>query len=351
MRTALISNPPYNMKWKVPVFAQIQPRFYDCELQPESNANFAFVLTALDKVNEKAVFILPRPVLNGGVEKEKEIRKYLVEKNLIEAVITCPDKMFESTGIAVCIIIFNKNKSTTQIELIDMSNTYDVVEREQRGQYGGESHTNRVYKKAEKVFSDEQMEYAITAIKEHTTEKNFSVCVTPEDVRQRKYDLLPSAYFEIDFEPQPHREYKEIITDLNHVIKEKNGLKITVNESIAKSMGLYEIFQMFKESEENNRAMNEMLGFTGEKILTENFIALSKKAGELKVENGHKDYISTILISILQMWKQHIMYLNVEENRYLLELRDALLPDLMSGKIDVDGEKQSRPDSSGLPKP
>lgn len=40
-------------------------------------------------------------------------------------------------------------------------------------------------------------------------------------------------------------------------------------------------------------------------------------------------------MSILQMWKQHIMYLNIEENRFLLELRDALLPDLMSGKIDV----------------
>ena len=30
-----------------------------------------------------------------------------------------------------------------------------------------------------------------------------------------------------------------------------------------------------------------------------------------------------------------IMYLNNEENRYLAEFRDALLPDLMSGKIEV----------------
>ena len=38
---------------------------------------------------------------------------------------------------------------------------------------------------------------------------------------------------------------------------------------------------------------------------------------------------------IFNMWKQHIYYLNIEENRYLVELRDALLPELMSGKIDV----------------
>lgn len=34
--------------------------------------------------------------------------------------------------------------------------------------------------------------------------------------------------------------------------------------------------------------------------------------------------------------EQHIFYLNEEENRYLAELRDALLPELMSGKIDVE---------------
>ena len=59
MSTALISNPPYNMKWKIPIFAQIQPRFCNCELPPENNANFAFILTALDMVDARAVFILP----------------------------------------------------------------------------------------------------------------------------------------------------------------------------------------------------------------------------------------------------------------------------------------------------
>lgn len=336
MNVSLVSNPPYNMKWKLPVFAQLQSRFNDCDLPPESNANYAFILTALDKVDKKAVFILPCIVLNGGLKQEKEIRKYLIEKNLIEAVITCPNNMFESTGIATCIIVFNKHKSTTQIELIDMRNTYEVEEREQRGQYGGTSHTNRVYKKAVNVFSDEQMKRAIKAIEEHTTEKEFSVSISLESVREKKYDLLPSAYFEIDFEPLHHREYKDIIADLNHVIEEKNGLKLTMNESLAKAIGLYEIFQAFKASEEINKAMNETLGFTGEKIISENFIAMSKKAGELKFENGRKDSVSTILMSILQMWKQHIMYLNNEENRYLTELRDALIPDLMSGKIELN---------------
>ena len=59
MGTALISNPPYNMKWRLPPFAQIQKRFCDCELPPESNANYAFILTALSLIDDKAVFLLP----------------------------------------------------------------------------------------------------------------------------------------------------------------------------------------------------------------------------------------------------------------------------------------------------
>ena len=325
------------MKWKLPIFAQLQPRFKDCELTPESNANYAFILTALSMVDNKAVLLLPCSILTSKLKEEVAIRKYLVDKNLIEAIITCPGNMFESTGIVTCIMVFNKQKTTTNIELIDMSNTCSTETREQRGQYGGNSHTNRVYKKTVNVFTDEQMKRAINAIEKHTNEKGFSVCVSLEKIKDMNYGLLPSAYFEIDFnDSKPHREYGEIIDDLNRIIDEKNGLKLTMNESLAKAIGLYDIFLQFKKSEEINASLNKSLSFTGKSIEKENFIQLSKNKGELKFENGRKDRVSTILMSILQMWKQHIMYLDIEENRYLVELRDALLPDLMSGKIELE---------------
>ena len=147
--------------------------------------------------------------------------------------------------------------------------------------------------------------------------------------------LTPSRYIESQETNLKHREYADIVSDLNRIIEEKNGLKLTMNESLAKSIGLYDVFVMFKSSQETNESINEMLKIIDQKIEKENFIFMSKKAGEIKFENGSKDSISTILMSIMQMWKQHIMYLNNEENRYLIELRDALLPDLMSGKIEV----------------
>lgn len=261
---------------------------------------------------------------------------------MIEAVITCPNNMFESTGIATCIIVFNKYKKTQQVEFVDMRNTYDEEEREQRGQYGNKSHTNGVYKKKIAIFNDEQIEKAINAVKNHVTEKGFAISAGLENIKENKYNISPGRYIEIDMEPQQHREYKDIIKDLNHIIEEKNGLKVTMNGSLAKSVGLYDVFESFKQSEEINKTINEMLGFTGEKIIEEKFVAISKKKGEFKFENKHKDKVSTILMSILQMWRQHIMYLNTEENRYLAELRDALIPDLMTGKKDIEQKEEGR---------
>ena len=56
---ALISNPPFNLKWESPPFAQIQPRFAEFDVPPDSNANFAFVLSGVQKA-DKCVFILPQ---------------------------------------------------------------------------------------------------------------------------------------------------------------------------------------------------------------------------------------------------------------------------------------------------
>ncbi len=337
MSTALISNPPYNMKWTLPPFAQIQPRFNDCELPPESNANYAFILTALQLIDDKAVFLLPCGVMTTDNKQEKEIRKYFVDKNLIEAVITCPDKMFEKTIVPTCILVFNKHKQTTDIAMVDMRQQYTIEQRKQNGQFGGDSHTKRTYVKEIKTFSTDDMEKAIKAINEKQEIPEFARTISQQDVIQNDYVLTPARYLTFEKREVLHREYSDIVADLNRTIADKNLLKLTVNETIAKSLGLYEFGIMQKEARENAKAMNDGLGkLIGCEILVDDYISLTKKKNEIKFENNSKDKLSTIFLSILQMYKQHIIYLNNEENRYLAELGDALLPDLMSGKLNVE---------------
>ncbi len=334
MGTALISNPPYNMKWTLPPFAQIQPRFLECELPPENNANFAFILTALSMIDDKAVFLLPCGILSADTKREYEIKKYLIEKNLIEAVITCPDKMFEATSIPTCIMVFNKKKETTHISFVDMRQTYALEQREQNGQYGGKSHESRTYIKAIKVFTNEQMQKAIDSITNQSAIPRFSKTVSIQTIAKNDYNLIPSRY--IDFQEQEfeHREYSDIVADINRITTAKNACKLTINDSLAKTLG-FDI-SLYKQDQQQDSKLDEVLKKLGaEPLIKQNYFTTSKNKNEIKFENNSKDILSSVLIMILNTWKQHIYYLNNEENRYLAELRDALLPELMSGKIDI----------------
>lgn len=330
-----ISNPPYNMKWKQPPFAQLQDRFSQCETPPESNANFAFVLTALSEINGKASFILPNGVLKDGTSQEQKIREYLVNSNLIESVILNPNKMFEATDIGTCIITFNKNKTTSKIEMVDLRNKYITEEREQRGQYSGASHTNRTYKKEINVITAEQIQDALARVRERSSVKEYCKSVSIDDVKANKYSLAPPTYIEFDFEKEnKHREYSDILSDLNKVIAEKNTCKLTINETIAKSLGFD--LELYKQDRLQDKELNDLLErLAGSKIKKHDYFRATKNKNEIKFENNSKEQISSIFMMIFQTWKQHIYYLNNEENRYLAELRDAMLPDLLSGKMEI----------------
>lgn len=330
---SVVSNPPYNMKWKLPPFAQLQPRFNDCELPPESNANYAFILTALSFCKDKAAMILPNGVLSTDNAQEKAIRRYLVEQNLVEAVISCPDKMFEATSIATCILVLNKQKTTTHISFVDMRQTFETEQREQNGQYGGASHENRTYKKEVKVFTDEQMQKAIDSINNQSAIPEFSKSVSIQTVAENDFILIPSRYIEFQEQEFKHREYSDIVADINHITAEKNACKLTINESLAKMLG-FDV-ELYKQDQEDS-GLNDLLKQLGvEPLIKQNYFTASKNKNEIKFENNSKDILSSVLIMILNTWKQHIYYLNNEENRYLAELRDALLPELMGGKIKL----------------
>lgn len=95
--------------------------------------------------------------------------------------------------------------------------------------------------------------------------------------------------------------------------------------------------ELLKKSAETTKNINEgairLLGL--EPLEGESYFTTSKRAGEIKIENTSKESMSSLFRFFLPMWKQHIYYLNECENELLTEFRDALLPELMSGQLDV----------------
>lgn len=122
---AIVSNPPYSIKWDGdanPLMIN-DPRFAPAGvLAPKSKADLAFTLHILHwlAVNGTAAIVeFPGVLYRGGAEQK--IRQYLIDNNYVDAVIQLPPDLFFGTTIATCIVVLKKSKADNATLFIDAS--------------------------------------------------------------------------------------------------------------------------------------------------------------------------------------------------------------------------------------
>jgi type I restriction enzyme M protein len=128
---AVVMNPPYSVKnWNKAELKVSDPRFeIGGALPPDSKGDYAFLLHGLYHLGTKGTMgiVLPHGVLFRG-SSEGEIRKKLIDRNQIDAVIGLPSTLFTNTGIPVAIIILKKSRNITDpVLMIDASNHFIKV--------------------------------------------------------------------------------------------------------------------------------------------------------------------------------------------------------------------------------
>lgn len=108
----VMANPPFNLKkWRTENELVTDIRWAGYGVPPVSNANYAWILHMLSKlnvVNGVAGFLLANGAL--GDSDTYEIRRKLIENDKVEAIIVLPREMFYSTDISVTLWILNQNK-------------------------------------------------------------------------------------------------------------------------------------------------------------------------------------------------------------------------------------------------
>lgn len=127
---AIVSNPPYAIKWA----GKSNPLLINDErfapagiLAPESKADLAFTMHMLSWLSAKgtaAIVEFPGVLYRSNERGEPSIRKYLVENNFIDSIIQLPKNLFFGTSIATCIIVLKKNKKDNSILFVDASDEF-----------------------------------------------------------------------------------------------------------------------------------------------------------------------------------------------------------------------------------
>ena len=122
---AIVSNPPYSIKWDGDANPLLinDPRFAPAGvLAPKSRADLAFtmhILSWLAVDGTAAIVEFPGVLYRGGAERK--IRKYLVDNNYVDTVIQLSPDLFFGTAIATCVIVLKKSKTDNAVLFIDAS--------------------------------------------------------------------------------------------------------------------------------------------------------------------------------------------------------------------------------------
>lgn len=178
---AIVSNPPYSVKWKGsddPTLIN-DDRFAPAGvLAPKSKADFAFVLHALSYLSSKgraAIVCFPGIFYRSGAEQK--IRRYLVDNNYVETVISLAPNLFYGTTIAVNILVLSKHKTDTTTQFIDASGLFDKK-------------TNN------NVLQDAHIEQIMAVFESKANVDHFASSVSHDRIAANDYNLSVSSYVE-----------------------------------------------------------------------------------------------------------------------------------------------------------
>ncbi|HOO49742.1 MAG TPA: type I restriction-modification system subunit M [Alphaproteobacteria bacterium] len=216
---AIVSNPPYSVKW----IGSDDPTLINDDrfapagvLAPKSKADFAFVLHALSYLSSKgraAIVCFPGIFYRGGAEQK--IRKYLVDNNYVETVISLAPNLFYGTTIAVTILVMAKNKPNTDIQFIDAS-----------GEEFFKKETNN------NVMYDDHIAHIMEMFDKKENVDHVAATVPYEKVKANDYNLSVSSYVE----PKSTKEDIDPVklnADIDATVKNITKLRTDINAIIA----------------------------------------------------------------------------------------------------------------------
>jgi len=109
----IMANPPFNLKaWRGADELTDDPRWAGYEVPPAGNANYAWILHMISKLSENGVagFVLANGSMSTNTNSEGEIRKKILENDLVDCMIALPGQLFFTTQIPVCLWFISRNK-------------------------------------------------------------------------------------------------------------------------------------------------------------------------------------------------------------------------------------------------
>ncbi|MBR5758477.1 MAG: N-6 DNA methylase, partial [Thermoguttaceae bacterium] len=177
----VLANPPYSIKnWNRNAFAADKYGRNFLGVPPQGRADFAFIQHILRSMNEtsgRCAILLPHGVLFRN--EEKELRKTMIEKDLVESVIGLAPNLFFNATMEACILVCRTKKDKTRKNKILFIQAVNEFSRIGTQNFLDEEHINRI----------------ASSYNRYENETDFARIVDFDEVANNDFSLNLSLYF------------------------------------------------------------------------------------------------------------------------------------------------------------
>jgi len=213
---AIVSNPPYSIKWVGdgdPTLINDERFAPAGKLAPKSYADYAFIMHVLNHLSSKgraAIVCFPGVFYRKGAERT--IRQYLVDNNFVDCVIALPENLFFGTSISTCILVMSKNKMENKTLFIDASNEFKK-----------ETNNN--------ILGPENIKKIVDEFREKSDIDYFARLVDNGEITNNDYNLSVSTYVE----KEDTREVIDIDVlnaEIERTVAKIDSLRVSIDEIV-----------------------------------------------------------------------------------------------------------------------
>ena len=229
----VLANPPFNDSDWSGQLLQSDPR-WQYGTPPASNANYAWLQHMIYHLSPKGVMacVLANGSLSSQTNNEGEIRKSLVENDLVDCIVALPKQLFYNTGIPACIWFISRKrtgngdrKRTGEILFIDASEIGFMADR---------THREFTEKDVAKI-SDTYHEWRKRDSK-YEDIKGFCKSANIEEITKHNFVLTPGRYVGIKDEEDDGIPFEEKMTELATKLSEQMKEEKRLDEEIKKQL-------------------------------------------------------------------------------------------------------------------
>lgn len=221
-------------EWGKDQIADDDPRF-NYGMPPSNNANYAFIQHMIHHLNDTGM--AATVMANGAMSaqnSEGEIRKGIVEDDLLDAVITLPKELFYTTSIPACIFILSRGKGDDQYRnregetlFIEATDLYESVSSTQNRLSG--DHISKIANTVRAYRGED-------GVGEYEDEKGFCKVVQASEIKENRYIVTPGRYVGVKEDDGDNEPFEQKMERLTAELREEFQKSEELEESIEKSL-------------------------------------------------------------------------------------------------------------------